>query len=379
MPNYFFLIGRTPELSLSELKSLTGQSPVQVFPNIVQMPFSSDDEAKKIFRSLGGSLKIMKHVGEFSLVDQKTLINYIGAYLAQSNRPTFAIAEFGKQNQEKIDPSDIKKDLRDRGIGSRFIEGGADGLSASVLLHHKVAEINIFYQKDSIILAETLAVQDIDDWTKRDRAKPFANRKKGLLPPKVARMMVNLAVGQSAKQMIYDPFCGSGTVLMEGLMRGCKVVGSDLDAEAITGAQQNLTWFCHEYEHSMDDVNIFASDVTNVDPSRFPEKVDAIVTEPFLGKQTPSPTQLGNIFKGLEKLYLGAFKQWTKILKPGSRVVIIFPYVHVGKDAYSLENLVDKLSAFGYTSTSQPIFYSRPQASVERQIWQFTFQNSAKK
>ena len=32
-------------------------------------------------------------------------------------------------------------------------------------------------------------------WFKRDRAKPYSDRHKGLLPPKIARILVNLALG----------------------------------------------------------------------------------------------------------------------------------------------------------------------------------------
>src|SRR6185369_6679518 len=145
---------------------------------------------------------------------QPKLIEYITAYLAQDSRPTFAIAEFGRANKERLSLIEIKKSLKERNISSRFIDGPRDGLSAAVLLHHQVVEVNIIELADKVVLAKTLAVQDIDDWTVRDREKPYADRKKGMLPPKVARMMVNMAVGnQAGKCLVYDPFCGSGTVI----------------------------------------------------------------------------------------------------------------------------------------------------------------------
>ena len=59
-----------------------------------------------------------------------------------------------------------------------------------------------------------------------------------MIPPKLARTMINLAVGENDPKSItvFDPFCGTGTILMEGLMVGVTVMGSDLDHEAVHGA-----------------------------------------------------------------------------------------------------------------------------------------------
>jgi len=46
-------------------------------------------------------------------------------------------------------------------------------------------------------------------------------------------------------------------------------------------------------------------------------------TQPFLGKQTPNLKKIDNLYLGLEKLYLGAFKNWRQFLKPDAKIVII--------------------------------------------------------
>ena len=100
--------------------------------------------------------------------------------------------------------------------------------------------------------------------------------------------------------------------------------------------------------------------------------VDAIVTEPFLGKPKPELKQLENIYKGLEKMYLGAFKAFKEVLKNQGRIVIVFPMVEAPRKTYDLSKLIDKLSALGYTTTSEPIVYARKGAVVQRQIFVFT-------
>ena len=85
---------------------------------------------------------------------------------------------------------------------------------------------------------------------------------------------------------------------------------------------------------------------------------------------------MANIFKGLEKLYLGAFKHWTKWLADGARLVVVLPYVQTEKHTYSQQKLIDKLKEWGYTLTVEPVLYARPQAIVQRQIVIFTWKQS---
>jgi 23S rRNA G2445 N2-methylase RlmL len=60
----------------------------------------------------------------------------------------------------------------------------------------------------------------------------------GALRPVVAAAMIRLA-GQSPGRLL-DPCCGSGTLLEEALAVGWEAVGSDLDAEAVGIARQNV-------------------------------------------------------------------------------------------------------------------------------------------
>ncbi|CAN5303339.1 TRM11 family methyltransferase [soil metagenome] len=388
---FFFLIGRTPELSVQEIQALVPTELTRVTDELVSVELEDDETAIRLFYQLGGSLKVMKQVGRFHLLDEETLLDYITAYLAQFPKPTFGIAELNRNNIAKIEPQFIKNRLKVRNVPSRFIEGSRTGLGAAVLTHQNLIELNVIRIDEDTLFTHTLASQDIDDWTLRDRSKPYSDRKKGMLPPKLARAMVNIARGnwqkieknkekvvKSTKPVLYDPFCGSGTVLLEGLMLDLAVVGSDLDKDAVFGTQSNLDWFARTYKKNEEGPvvrqgNAFFSDATQASVDLLGSKVDLIVTEPFLGKPSPQEAQMPNIFKGLEKLYWGTFRQWTKILQEDAVIVMVFPYVEFGKHAYSLESLIDKLKDLGYTPLSEPIMYARPLAVVQRQVWQFVF------
>lgn len=385
MPNalrgkYLFLLGRLPEISWRELVALIGEEKLQrVTTELVAAEIADEEVAQKLLDDVGGSLKLMRVENDLTDATEEQILETVLEYLAKEGRPTFAMAEMGRDKFPKIEVTEIKKQLRNRDVSSRFIEGPRSGLSASVLLHQGVVELNIIRvaeegQPVQTIIARTIGIQNIDEWTIRDRRKPYSNRKKGMLPPKLARMMVNFGLEQQDPKdiYVYDPFCGTGTVLLEALMRGCKVAGSDLDQEAVMGTQNNLNWFSKEYS-ARSDGRVFFCDATAVTLQHLGEAVDLIVTEPFLGKQTPKAEQLPNIFKGLEKLYLGTFKQWTKVLKQGGTVVIVFPYVEEGKQRFSLEGIIDKLEKFGYTSKFEPVLYHRPETTVQRQIWTFSY------
>ena len=82
-------------------------------------------------------------------------------------------------------------------------------------------------------------------WFKRDRTKPYSDRHKGLLPPKIARILVNLAVGQVDPEgkTLLDPFCGSGTILLEAGVMKMRLFGNDLDPVQTAGAKRNLDFF----------------------------------------------------------------------------------------------------------------------------------------
>ncbi|MDQ3008536.1 MAG: hypothetical protein M3Q81_02980 [bacterium] len=385
---YLFLLGNTPDLSFVELQVCFTEANVsRVADTMALCEFADDETAHAALHRVGGTVKAARVIQQFETLTpeaaQAAFLEYLLEY-SEKEKVTFAISEIGRDHLPPVSEVEIKQALRDAGKSSRYVEGPRSGLSASVLLHHSnILELVLAQTPNGLIFGRTVAVQNIDAWTERDRGKPYADRKKGMLPPKVARMMVNLALGtwnssssvSSSKPLLYDPFCGSGTVLLEASELGCEVAGSDLDRVAVEGTRDNLKWWAQQRSKNI-PATIFTADVTKAEPAQLPRTVDLLVTEPFLGKQTPNPDQLPGIFRGLEKLYWGSFRHWTKLLSNNSVVVMIFPLVVVGKQSFSLENLIDKLEPLGYTITSDPLVYHRPQAVIQRQIYIFKYKSN---
>lgn len=395
---FFYLLGSTPELSWLEL-SRTFPDSCQIKRNSNQVATSislpPEKTAEQVLSLLGGTVKIAQVVMELPNNEVKSISAEITNYLNQDDkRVHFALAEWGRDHLPKIEPQVIKDQLTSLGKSVRYRTGPRSGLSAAILLHESdLQEIIIIGTNSQTYMAKMVAVQNIDQWQIEDRAKPFAQHERGLLPPKVARMMVAIGLGktifniQTGQQAIslWDPFCGSGTILFEGLLLGIpSVFGSDIDAESIQGTERNWQWFAQEFSHLLAKqpvLKAFQTDATKISSAPFAEaSISHIITEPFLGKPTPDIKQISNIQSGIERLYRGMFKAWRPWLQPNATVVCIFPkWQIVGEfkqKTYDLHRLIDFLEPIGYTTASDHVVYARPGAVVQREIWHFTYQKN---
>lgn len=380
MFRYLAVLGNTPQLSLAELESLLGKASVTcIASNLAMIELDGDQQAVGLQMILGGCFKICRLLNPLSsntLLSQEEMISYLAQ---QPDKVTFAVTSLSSSVRAPS-VSKIKSSLKKMGKSVRFLEGEDWGISSAILSHHpEYHDLFLVDLDKQPYLAKTVSVQAVDDWTRRDRDKPYISGQKGMLPPKLARMMVNLGIGAyqqttitNSEPLLYDPFCGTGTVLMEAALRDCQVIGSDLDAEAVKGAKANLDWLSSETGIQFNS-HVFQADVVQVKSTDLGQKVDLIVTEPFLGKANPLPNELENIFTGLEGLYLGAFKQWLQLLHKGSVIVIIFPFVEADEKGFDLLHLIDKLERFGYTLVLEPIKYGYQKAIVKRHILVFRY------
>lgn len=379
---YVFVLGNTPELSLQELNRYFSEEAVEFAADGIALVSSEAPlDAATLINQLGGTVKIGRILNSVDLdIDNEALSQAVAEELAKlvpaEEKISFGLAEFGRNHLEALSHEHIKSLLVKQDLRARYIDSPRYGMSAAILNNHpKVKELIVVKTIEATLLAVTEGIQDIELWTTKDRGKPYASRKKGMLPPKVARIMVNLAVGQTpqAGGVLLDPFCGSGTVLLEAADRNLLLIGSDTDPDSVEGTKQNIQWFNERFETTAES-KVYQSDATQLQLS---EKVQYLVTEPFLGKPKPDADRIPNIFKGLEKLYLGAFKNWRNFLAPGATIVIVFPRALAAtagiKRDVSLNNLVDKLNTLGYTSIFKPVMYHRPQAVIAREIHIFQY------
>jgi tRNA (guanine10-N2)-dimethyltransferase len=222
---------------------------------------------------------------------------------------------------------------------------------------HKVHEFFLDIAENQVW--QTVWAHNFMHWIKKDRHMPHIDPHAGMLPPKIARSMVNLVPLDPNGKILLDPFCGSGRVLVEAAEVGYQIGGTDIIANQVQDTIENL--------QSMN----FSGQVELLDATHLSEKfqnIDAIVTEPFLGKSKFRPDEIRYIVPGLEKLYLGCLKDWLKVLKPGGFVVMVFPWFNDGKKEYKTSEIIDGKLKLSYNPLKRGIFYSRPDADVKREI-----------
>ena len=106
---------------------------------------------------------------------------------------------------------------------------------------------------------------------RRPKKKPFFHP--SAMPPKLARCMVNLAKPK-AGDLILDPFCGTGSILIEAALIGCRIMGMDIQKRMARGSLKNFKHFGIEPE------GVIVADAKNP-PVR---KVDCVVADPPYGK-----------------------------------------------------------------------------------------------
>ena len=380
---FYAVLGSHPALSELEIESLLPSTPVHVAEKVIGLSSLGTYSIQELQDLLGGTIKLLESVARYPVtaetnadIDYNELVELSVKTLQElaedSQEINFSVLSLIDGNA--INNTHVKKGLQAQGFKVRFREGKRPyGLSAAILLDNPVTELFVFVQDDEIVFAKTQTCQDINVWTFRDRGRPFADRKRGMLPLKVARMLLNIATkGNYSDHHVYDPFCGTGSILQEAMQLGIAATGSDISYIATKGTLDNLEWYADSALPEDADTtipHIFTGDVTQVSAKHFKQIPTAIVTEPFLGKQQAPYSELPNIYKGLYKLYKGAFNAWKSFLPKDATIVIVFPSVQTGRTEYSLTNLIDELPDLGYNIVSGPITYARPDAHTKRQVY----------
>ncbi len=114
------------------------------------------------------------------------------------------------------------------------------------------------------------------EFTKRGPSRTVFSHS-AAMPPKIARCMVNLA-RPKAGDLVLDPFCGTGSFLVEAGLIGCRVIGSDVKNRMIRGSAQNLSACGIEPE------GLFVADARV--PPLPSDSIECVVTDPPYGTST---------------------------------------------------------------------------------------------
>lgn len=369
MKQYLFILGHQPHISIAEIKRVADGAEL-VEKSDTFAVFNIDKFSPEDFAKLGGAIKYAE-VKRFDFNNLHDEVNQILGSLNQSEKIHFGISGYEASfNADKLGMQ-IKGDLKRSGAKVRFVQSKDEQLSAVVVAKNKLltdqgCEIVIAANK---WIGKTLAVQDFESFAKRDYKRPAFDDVSGMLPPKLARIMVNLSGKKLDKDtVLLDPFCGSGTVLLEAAMLGAgKVIGTDLSAKAVEDAQENIEWLVKENRLDI-NYSVEQVDATELEKRIAQGSIDLIVTEPFLGdpvKKALKEIQAKERLTQLQGLYRYAIMQMNHALKPDGRVVMVFPFID-GQRMNVKELIEDK-----FEIELGGLDYKRPKQYIGREIYVF--------
>ncbi len=409
MPYYCFILGNNPILSLAEIfnrEASTGEtfSVIDLTSKALVVEPKAAFNPRRWQQDLGGTIKIIEIVTTFkSWTDLYTVLTPDYAvqklFPLQSNKFVFGFSLYGdiiwrNQTECKKLGLSLKKGLRGHHYKSRYVEG-VEGILSSVQVAKnnmitKGADIAVVSGLYGFYLGKAVTVQNFEDYSKRDYGRPQRDAQSGMVPPKLAKIMVNLSLARP-DDPILDPFCGSGTVLQEAaLMNYTNIIGADISARAVADTKKNIGWLTKTHQLEKHHISVYQSDIADLPEKIKPGTMQAIITEPYLGpplSQEPTADTISKTINELDELYLKAFSAFATLLVPKGRIVVIFPLFRLASGVYTLK-ILEKLHAMGFTRINPlpekitlfakigptargSLMYQRPDQLVQREIFIF--------
>ncbi|MEI8360571.1 MAG: DNA methyltransferase [bacterium] len=382
---YFFILGTNAALSVAELMAKLKFNKNQVIVGSGVLFYTTDEilNVNELITGFGGTIKIGQIVASGKRND-KALIEVLTelAEPKDTGKYCFGFSSYLRNFNPKPVAMAFKTALKTKEISARWVVSREPTLSSVVVETNKLItngwDVNLFEVNGEVYIGRTLVVQPFKELSNRDFGRPSRDDHSGMLPPKLAQIMINLA--QCPKdEALLDPFCGSGTILTESLLMGYKkVIGSDLSVKAVADSINNCEWILSgtKKAKAFEIKNISATELSGQHKN---DSIMAIVTEPFLGPQR-GEVNVRVVVSELEALYAKSIKEFYKILKPSGRVVMVWPVFKTKQDRIFMSTkiaglfkikpaILDELSSEAVKLTNRKtIVYGRDGQKVWREI-----------
>lgn len=393
MFNSICVLGRQPALGLAELESLYGGDAVAP---VGKACAGLSLEAESIdFARLGGSTRLAAVLGEVPSNDwrkiEKALVGLVRSSsfaLPTSGKFHLGVSAYGFDvSPAKLNALGLtlKKIIRARDISVRTVPNQETELNTAQVYHNKLAtehgaELLIIADGANTVIARTTTVQDIDSYTLRDRGRPRRDARVGMLPPKLAQTIVNLAVGTATGNEIdiLDPFCGTGVILQEAMLNGFQAYGSDLEPRMVDYTLANLEWLQKTVVTTGTIAAVRQGDATNFTWPEAANVLDAIACETYLGKPFTTDPDRETLNQTVSDVNL-ILKRFLQNLRPQIepnkhiRLCLAVPCWFVGRTEKHLP-LVENLSEFGFKRVTfkhvkdADLIYHREEQIVGREL-----------
>lgn len=386
---YVAIAGRQPLISLAEIQALYDKAARLVGKKLVFFEIDEDGEENisPDINRLGGSLKL----GRFFNTDFSKLAKFL-ATTHPEGKITLGISDFSKQKKSglaKQKSMELKRSLARVGRSVRVITSNEPEISSATAHHNQLGEkagcFEIFLIDREIYLS--LGTQNITAYTERDQARPARDAKVGMLPPKLAQILINLCGKLPEGARVLDPFCGTGVVLQEAAIMGYVPYGTDLNERMVEYSKKNLSWLFNKRNQKrfkiLPDLIQKKDQILNTisvgDATSFTweGEIDAVAFEGYLGapmSKPPVDIKFKTEKAKCREIAMGFMKNITPQIKSGTPVVMALPAWLRENGKYVGLNILDEIQEMGYNfekfqdlSQSDLLYYREGQI-VAREI-----------
>ena len=377
MKKYLAVLGRQPLISVAELEAQFGGVRL-VGAELAEFESEREPEIAR----LGGTLKIAVPIEE-------ALVPWLLGRPTEG-KITLGVSDYSRRATARTATAEAlkcKRILAKRGQSVRVVPNRAATLSSATSFHnHLTGETKIELLKVGGRYYRVIQVQNINAYARRDQERPERDAKVGMLPPKLAQILINLAGELRSGATVLDPFCGTGVVLQEALLMGYRAYGTDVSERMVEYSQRNLEWLAgargraatrRVTDDSGAGTRDFRVEVGDATKFSWQPPIGAVAAEVYLGPPMSAPPTEMKLKAAKQEcggILLGCLRNLAEQLTPGTPVVLAVPAWRRPNGAYERLNLLDEIEQLGYNVRSfknlaqSDLLYHREQQVVAREI-----------
>jgi len=391
---YIFLLGRDKDLSKLEIaiylhKHNISYSVIVNSEKYLILDFDKEHNFSKLTSELGGITRVAKvYLKTSKLKSNKEIIDKLDFDAPKKFNYTISSIDVSEDDLDIIEQAlkSCFKEERSKAVYKKPITHSSKKLKANI---NYIAnpdnyfswrindglELFIIKSHDKYYLAKTISCFNPKDNIFKDKNRPIIKEMYNT-SFRLVSIMINL-LGLHKGKTIVDPFCGTGTFLIEGLIKGYNVIGIDNDKEMIDSSQKNISWAVKQFKLSSNFKLI------KVDSAKVKFFADACVFEPYMGpffKKALNVEKAKTIVKELNGIYYNVFANLYTNLPRKARVVCVLPefktfdnkVIPINRDVYERNgfSLVDVSMIDSQMDLINPIVYTTPSGSmISRKIY----------
>jgi tRNA G10 N-methylase Trm11 len=380
---FIAILGRQPAIGIAECERVFDD--VSWFSDTSAVIHADSVDIQR----LGGVIKAGRVVAELQRGDwrqasMKLVQAYRQAWSGREGKITLGISAYGfNLSGREVQKTGIilKSKLKESGVSLRLIPNDDTALGSATSHHNKLGladnKVELLVVRGhggKIIIAESVGTQNITALARRDQGRPARDAFVGMLPPKLALTMLNLA-GTKPRMQVLDPFCGTGVVLQEGLLLDYTVSGSDLNPKMVDYTMRNIDWI--KKTHDKGSVGLIRQgDAMDFEWVEAPN-LDAVVCEAYLGQPfsaPPSPPKLVEVRGNCDHIISSFLKNIARQIHSGAHLCVAVPAWRAADGSFTHLPLINKLDQLGYRQhtfkniSSSDLLYYREDQVVAREL-----------